>query len=199
MADRPIAIQDALLHLASASPGEREELVKLGLVSGMGEIQTHASSDTPTRPPSVPRRAASVPNVLNEAYDYARPSSFSRALSFDIADTRILLISGTASVDEEGRTIHAGDFRAQLWRTYRNISAILQAEDMTWRDVVRTSCYLRDIERDYKDFNEVRTAFFSWHGLNPLPASTGIQARLCREDLLVEIEAMAVSRLAAGA
>ena len=28
-------------------------------------------------------------------------------------------------------------------------------------------------------------------GLDPLPASTGIQARLCREDLLVEIEAFA--------
>ena len=49
----------------------------------------------------------------------------------------------------------------------------------------------RDIERDYKDFNEVRTAFFGWLGLDPLPASTGIQARLCREDLLVEIEAIA--------
>ena len=33
-------------------------------------------------------------------------------------------------------------------------------------------------------------------GLDPLPASTGIQARLCREDLLVEIEAIAV--VAAG-
>ena len=63
----------------------------------------------------------------------------------------------------------------------------------------RTTCYLRDIERDYRDFNEVRTAFFGWLGLEPLPASTGIQARLCREDLLVEIEAMAVCRAEAGA
>ena len=32
-----------------------------------------------------------------------------------------------------------------------------------------------------------------WWKLNPLPASTGLQARLCREDLLIEIEAIAVN------
>jgi hypothetical protein len=56
------------------------------------------------------------------------------------------------------------------------------------------TCYLRDIERDYKDFNEERTAFYKEQGLNPLPASTGIQAILCRPDLLVEIEAIAMIR-----
>jgi enamine deaminase RidA (YjgF/YER057c/UK114 family) len=130
--------------------------------------------------------------VLNEAYDYPRPSSFTRGIRFDLGDKTMLLISGTASIDDAGATRHIGDFRAQLWRTYRNISALLESEGATWHDIVRTTCYLRDIERDYKDFNEVRTAFFDWLGLNPLPASTGIQARLCREDLLIEIEAIAV-------
>jgi enamine deaminase RidA (YjgF/YER057c/UK114 family) len=58
--------------------------------------------------------------------------------------------------------------------------------------VVRTTCYLRDIERDYDAFNKMRTLFMDGIGLNPLPASTGIQARLCRSDLLVEIEAIAM-------
>jgi enamine deaminase RidA (YjgF/YER057c/UK114 family) len=130
--------------------------------------------------------------VLNEAYDYPKPSSFTRGLRFDIGDKTMLLISGTASIDDAGRTVHRGDFRAQLWRTYRNISGLLESEGATWHDIVRTTCYLRDIERDYEDFNAVRTAFFDWLGIDPLPASTGIQARLCREDLLVEIEAIAV-------
>ena len=102
------------------------------------------------------------------------------------------MISGTASVDEQGRTLHAGDFGAQTWRTYQNITALLEAEGATWKDVVRTTCYLRDIERDYAEFNAVRTQFFEEQGLNPLPASTGIQAILCRPDLLIEIEAMAI-------
>jgi len=129
---------------------------------------------------------------LNEAYHYSKPSSFSRGLRLDIKGIAILLISGTASIDESGRTIHAGDFRAQTWRTYENINKLLAAEGATWKDVVRTTCYLRDIERDYAVFNEVRTQFFKEQGLNPLPASTGIQAILCRPDLLVEMEAMAI-------
>lgn len=59
---------------------------------------------------------------------------------------------------------------------------------------MRTSCYLRDIDRDYAQFNEERTAFYKEQRLNPLPASTGIQAKLCRPELLVEIEAIAMFR-----
>ena len=140
----------------------------------------------------IPRTAVSAPSTLNEAYDYPKPSSFSRALRLDIKGVTILLISGTASVDENGNTVHAGDFRAQCWRTYQNITGLLEAEGATWKDIVRTTCYLRDIERDYEAFNEIRTQFFKEQGLNPLPASTGIQAILCRADLLVEIEAIAI-------
>jgi enamine deaminase RidA (YjgF/YER057c/UK114 family) len=175
------------------SDGERDELAALGVLSRNGTLQP-----APTAPPAagpgspVEKHAIRADSVLNEAYDYARPSSFTRGLRFDIGDKTMLLISGTASINDAGETVHLGDFRAQLWRTYRNISALLESEGATWHDVVRTTCYLRDIERDYRDFNEVRTAFFDWLGLDPLPASTGIQARLCREDLLVEIEAIAV-------
>ena len=104
----------------------------------------------------------------------------------------LLLISGTASIDENGETVHVGDFRAQCRRTYWNITRLLEAEGATWKDIVRTSCYLRDIDRDYAAFNEERTAFFAEQNLDPLPASTGIQAHLCRPELLIEIEAIAM-------
>jgi len=140
----------------------------------------------------VEKRAISAPKVLNEAYQYERPSSFARALRIDLNGLAILLISGTASVDENGQSVHVGDFRAQTRRTYRNITELLHAAGATWKDVVRTTCYLRDIERDYAVFNEERTAFFEEQQLDPLPASTGIQAILCRPDLLVEMEAIAM-------
>lgn len=140
----------------------------------------------------IKKRAVTNLRVLNEAYHYERPSSFSRALRIDLDHLVILLISGTASIDENGQTVHVGDFRAQLRRTYHNITGLLAAEGATWRDIVRTTCYLRDIERDYAVFNSERTAFFKEQGLDPLPASTGIQAILCRPELLVEIEAIAM-------
>jgi enamine deaminase RidA (YjgF/YER057c/UK114 family) len=137
-------------------------------------------------------RAMHAPEVLNEAYEYEHPSSFSRGMRVDIKGITFLFISGTASVDEEGRTVHAGDLRSQTLRTYQNITKLLESEGATWRDVARTTCYLEDIERDYGQFNEIRTRFLQEQGSNPLPASTCIQARLCRLDLLVEIEAVAI-------
>jgi len=185
------------LGLRPASDAERQEMTALGVLAGSGELLAPPPKPgAPSTRSVVPRRAIAAHQVLNEAYAYSRPSSFARGIRFDPGGTSLLLISGTASVDEAGLTAHVGDFRAQLWRTYRNITALLAAERATWHDVVRTTCYLRDIERDYRDFNEIRTVFFGWLGLDPLPASTGIQARLCREDLLVEIEAIAV--VAAG-
>jgi 2-iminobutanoate/2-iminopropanoate deaminase len=140
----------------------------------------------------VHKRAITNHKVLNEAYDYG--SAFSRGMRIDLKGLTILLISGTASIDEQGNTVHVGDLRAQVRRTFDNITALLASEGATWHDIVRTTCYLRDIERDYNAFNEERTAFYKEQGLNPLPASTGIQAILCRPDLLVEIEAIAMFR-----
>jgi enamine deaminase RidA (YjgF/YER057c/UK114 family) len=144
----------------------------------------------------VEKRAIVNANVLNEAYDYPRPSSFSRGMRIDLNGLAILLISGTASIDEYGHSVHIGDFRGQMRRTLENITGLLESEGATWKDIVRTTCYLRDIERDYAAFNEERTAFYQEQGLDPLPASTGIQAILCRPELLVEIEAIAMFRTA---
>jgi len=140
----------------------------------------------------IERRAISAPTVLNEAYNYPRPSSFSRGMRVDLNGLVVLLISGTASIDEHGQSVHVGDFRAQLRRTFANITGLLESEGASWKDVVRTTCYLREMERDYAAFNEERTAFYQAQGLDPLPASTAIQATLCRPELLVEIEAIAL-------
>jgi 2-iminobutanoate/2-iminopropanoate deaminase len=142
----------------------------------------------------IQKRAMTNHGVLNEAYAYAKPSSFARGMRIDLNGLTILLISGTASIDEHGVSVHIGDFRAQLRRTYDNITGLLASEGCTWHDIVRTTCYLRDIDRDYDAFNEERTRFFAEQGLDPLPASTGIQAHLCRPELLVEIEAIAMFR-----
>jgi enamine deaminase RidA (YjgF/YER057c/UK114 family) len=139
----------------------------------------------------VKKTAIKAPEVLNEACQYG--SSFARGLRVELpGGITHLLISGTASVGPNGETLYPGDFRAQLWRTYHNLTALLEKEGASWHDIVRTTCYLRDIERDYAEFNSIRNEFYRALALDPFPASTGIQARICRSDLLVEIEAMAI-------
>src|ERR1700745_3165270 len=87
----------------------------------------------------IQKRAITNHGVLNEAYAYAKPSSFSRGMRIDLNGVVILLISGTASIDENGRSVHIGDFRAQQRRTYLTIPRLLEAEGATWKDIVRTT------------------------------------------------------------
>ena len=148
---------------------------------------------TPAHMP-IERRAVTNHGVLNEAFHYAKPSSFSRGIRLDLNGIAVLIISGTASIDENGVSVHIGDFPAQLKRTFENITGLLESEGATWKDIVKTSCYLRDIDRDYDVFNQIRTAFYREQGLDPVPASIGIQAHFCRPELLVEIEALAIFR-----
>ena len=183
-----------LIDLTKLTDGEKIEMKKLGILSDDNKIVESVYPPIHTERPPIEKHVTHAPHTINEAYNYEKPSSFSRALRLDLGGYKVLLISGTASVNEEGKPEHIGDFKAQLWRTYVNITNLLEAEGMSWHDVVRTTNYLRDIERDYAEFNKIRTSFYQWLNLDPLPAATGIQVRLCWETLLVEIEVYAICK-----
>lgn len=176
----------------SLSSDALAELDLMGLLTDTESRRPISGIEPASGRAAVVKQAISAPTVLNEAFDYSLPSSFTRGLRIEIQGATLLLLSGTASIDDHGSTVYPGDFEAQCLRTYRNLTGLLAAENASWHDIIRTTCYLRDIERDYDTFNRVRTMFFDKIGLEPLPASTGIQARLCRSDLLIEIEAMAL-------
>ena len=129
--------------------------------------------------------------VLNEAYDYSSKVSFVRGMRVELDNCVMLFISGTASVNDKGESIHDGDIKAQTRRTLDNITGLLASEGADWHDIVRTTCYLADF-RHYDEFNEIRNVYYEQKKLNPLPASTCIEARICRPELLVEIEAIAM-------
>lgn len=139
----------------------------------------------------IKKSAISNPEVLCEAYRYPKQAAFTRGMRVELDNCVMLFISGTASVNERGESIHPGDFTAQTRRAFSNIKGLLAAEGADWHDVVRTTCYLKDF-RDYDEFNRVRSAFYAEEELEPLPASTCVEARICRPELLVEIEAIAI-------
>lgn len=172
------------------SAGEKIERRALGLPA-CEPAPTGIIKRIPKGRAIVRKTAIKAPQALNEACEYG--SAFTRGLRIDLpGEITHLLLSGTASIGLQGETLYPGDFRAQLWRTYFNLTKLLESEGATWHDVVRTTCYIRDIERDYREFNNVRNEFFRALALDPFPASTGIQARICRSDLLVEMEATAI-------
>jgi 2-iminobutanoate/2-iminopropanoate deaminase len=139
----------------------------------------------------VEKRPMKASEVLNEAYAYELPSAFSRGMRVELGDHTILFVSGTASVGSDGESLHAGDFRAQAERMFHNVTTLLSAEGADWHDIARTTIYIADM-RDYDVLNQVRCAFYDSIGLHPYPASTCVEARICRPELLVEMEAIAV-------
>jgi len=132
--------------------------------------------------------------VLNEAYSYEKPSGFSRGVRVEMGDSSILFISGTASIDEQGVSLYEEDFIAQTQRAFYNVTQLLESEGATWNDVVKTTIYIKDIAKNYDRFNLVRTLFFKHRNVFPYPASVCVQATLCRPELMIEMDAMAIIR-----
>jgi enamine deaminase RidA (YjgF/YER057c/UK114 family) len=131
-------------------------------------------------------RAFEVPSPLqSSATKYG--SSFSRAVELELPDLRRLYISGTASIDAEGKTIFLGDCAAQVRQTMEIVHAILQSREMDWGDVTRSLVYFKrgaDAPLFYKYRQE--------SGVPAFPAIV-VENDICREDLLFEIEVDAVA------
>jgi reactive intermediate/imine deaminase len=134
-------------------------------------------------------KAIDVDGVMKNAHEYdENPATFSRATI--VNDT--VYVSGTASIGSNGETLHIGDFNRQTIQTFENLTSVLKEAGCDWKNVVRTTIYLRDIDRDYENFNEIRKLFYKNVGILKYPASTCIGAKICRSNLLIEIELIAV-------
>ncbi len=121
-------------------------------------------------------------------------AAFNRALELDLGKFKLLIISGTASVGPKRQTMYRGNFNAQCRQAYKNIKDLLTNRGFKISDVVKWTVYLKDIYKNYSRFNRARDDFFQENNIsrNKMGASTCVEAKLCRKDLLVEIEAMAL-------
>lgn len=127
-----------------------------------------------------------------------RPAaSFSRAGRITFGDVDIILISGTASVNAERQSVHADNFSRQVYKAYENIEALLGESGATFKDIVNMTVFLKDIGQYYDEFNRIRDAFFKRKGIyKSPPTSTCVEAKLCRPELLVEMNAIAIKQRA---
>ncbi len=101
----------------------------------------------------------------------------------------LVFCAGQGPMDPETNTLVEGDVAVQTERTLKNLGAVLEAAGAGFEDVVKTTCFLRDMD-DFKAFNEVYGRFFP----EPYPARTTIEAARLPLDIAVEIEAIAVRR-----
>jgi len=120
----------------------------------------------------------------NEATEYG--SAFARALEVRLGDARYVFVSGTASIDDHGRTVHVGDFDSQARHTLDAVEALLEGAGGSLADVAQATAFLAN-PSDGRSFERIvaRTR------LCDAPLVTTV-ADVCRDDLLFELDATAV-------
>ena len=122
--------------------------------------------------------------TLNEAWSYG--ADFSRGLRVVEANKVALHVSGTASIDEAGQTVHVGDVAAQVERMLRNIATLLAQQGATFADLVSGIVYLKR-----PDDTPLLRALCRRQGFDGFPCAV-VEAPLCRPELLCEAEALAM-------
>ncbi|MFQ5828511.1 MAG: RidA family protein [Candidatus Methylomirabilia bacterium] len=101
---------------------------------------------------------------------------------------QLVFISGCTASDEHGQTVGENDAVAQARQVHENLKRCLAAAGATFADICKVTVFLRNVA-DREKVNTVRQEYFG----PSRPASTLVEiSRLARDDLLVEIDAIAV-------
>lgn len=125
-----------------------------------------------------------APDHLCPTHDYG--VTFERATAITYADRQHIYLSGTASIDRDGRIVHEGDVVRQLDRTLENIEALLATAGANTGDLAAILVYLRD-PADGALINQALNK-----RLGPLPFIL-LHAPVCRPGWLIEIEGIAIA------
>ena len=124
-----------------------------------------------------------APTHLNRTSDYG--VSFERGTRVDYADRRHVFISGTASINNKGEILHAGDIVKQTERMLENVQTLLAEAECTFDDVSEMIVYLRDVA----DYELVRRVYAERFPDKPVVI---VHAPVCRPGWLIEMECTAV-------
>ena len=97
-----------------------------------------------------------------------------------------LFTAGQIALDPQSGQVVAGDVKAQTERVLTNLSEVLAAGGASWRHVVKTTVFLRDMN-DFPAMNETYTQVLG----DNRPARTTVAAAGLPRGVLVEIDAIA--------
>jgi enamine deaminase RidA (YjgF/YER057c/UK114 family) len=101
----------------------------------------------------------------------------------------MLFIAGQVALDKSGTLVGAGDMKAQTRQVFKNLELALADAGATFKDVMKLNFYVLDVGQ-IAAIREVRDTFINTAAP---PASTLVEVRrLFRDDVLIEVEAVAV-------
>ena len=104
-----------------------------------------------------------------------------------IKSGNLLVTSGQIPLDPQSGEIMGQDIQAQARQVMENLKAVLAAGGADLSQVIKTTCFLNDMN-DFVKFNQVYQDYFT----DNAPARSTVAVERLPKDVLVEVEAMAI-------
>ena len=123
--------------------------------------------------------------VINTKSAPAAIGPYSQAIKTE----NFIFISGQIPVDPETGLIKGEDIKTQTETVLKNLKAIVEASGSSVEKIVKTTCFLKDIN-DFPEFNKVYEAFFKAN-TESFPGRSTLGGLQIPKGALVEIEAIA--------
>ncbi len=98
----------------------------------------------------------------------------------------MIFTSGQIPLIPETMQLVEGDIKVQAEQVMKNLFAILESAGATADTVLKTTCFLKDMN-DFVAFNEVYASYFP----GTAPARSCVEVARLPKDVLVEVEAVA--------
>lgn len=124
-----------------------------------------------------------APTHLSPTHIYG--VAFERGVCVEYGDRKQIYISGTASIDCNGKVVHVGNVARQTMRMWENVEKLLEEGGATSADMAQAVVYLRD----FSDYPVVRSLL---GGKMPGVPVHYVHAHVCRSAWLIEMECIAI-------
>lgn len=123
------------------------------------------------------------PKTMPPTFGYSHVAEASNA-------KRTIYISGQVAINTDGQIVGINDLATQTRQVFENIKIALETSDLNFNDVVKLTFFLTDISQ-MAIVRDIRDQYIDTN--NP-PASSAVEVRkLINDNLLIEIEAIAVA------
>ncbi|NFR85242.1 MULTISPECIES: RidA family protein [unclassified Clostridium] len=107
---------------------------------------------------------------------------YSQAISFG----NLLFASGQIPLDPSSGEVVGEDIEEQATQVMKNIGAILESNEINFSNVIKTTCFLANMN-DFSKFNEVYAKYFISN-----PARSCVAVKELPKNVLCEVEVIAV-------
>lgn len=119
--------------------------------------------------------------VTNTEKAPAAIGPYSQAIGFG----DLLFASGQIPLDPTSGEVVGANIEEQATQVMKNISAILEANNVDFKNVIKTTCFLADMS-DFAKFNEVYAKYFVSN-----PARSCVAVKGLPKNVLCEVEVIA--------